>query len=181
MVQSAGYVHSTFTRDFAWLIVLQVKTNLRGSSLPRSAFRNIRSSSPSQPLPLTPSNLANNNIAALAHERRDSLISYGSSTSSSLYPQSTSTGSHPESSIGPHSLQDQDDDASSFSPRIVTFSEKEAVYLVLELAPEGELFNHIVMKNKLTEDEARHLFIQLFQGIKYLVCDPTIPAICNCH
>lgn len=49
-----------------------------------------------------------------------------------------------------------------------TFNEKNAVYLVLELAPEGELFNHIVMKQKLTEDETRHLFIQLFQGIKYL-------------
>ncbi|GAP83399.1 putative CAMK RAD53 protein kinase [Rosellinia necatrix] len=49
-----------------------------------------------------------------------------------------------------------------------TFNEKNAVYLVLELAPEGELFNHIVSKQKLTEDEARKLFSQLFQGIKYL-------------
>ncbi|KAL7628655.1 serine/threonine protein kinase [Parahypoxylon ruwenzoriense] len=49
-----------------------------------------------------------------------------------------------------------------------TFNEKNAVYLVLELAPEGELFNYIVMKQKLTEDETRKLFIQLFQGIKYL-------------
>ncbi|KAH8675756.1 kinase-like domain-containing protein [Xylariales sp. PMI_506] len=49
-----------------------------------------------------------------------------------------------------------------------TFNEKNAVYLVLELAPEGELFNHIVMKQKLTEQETRRLFIQLFQGIKYL-------------
>ncbi|KAK7923945.1 Non-specific serine/threonine protein kinase [Apiospora marii] len=49
-----------------------------------------------------------------------------------------------------------------------TFNERNAVYLVLELAPEGELFNHIVMKQKLTEDECRKLFIQLFQGIKYL-------------
>lgn len=50
-----------------------------------------------------------------------------------------------------------------------TFNERNAVYLVLELAPEGELFNYIVMKQKLTEDEARKLFTQLFQGIKYLV------------
>lgn len=50
-----------------------------------------------------------------------------------------------------------------------TFNEKNAVYLVLELAPEGELFNYIVMKQKLTEAETRKLFIQLFQGIKYLV------------
>lgn len=49
-----------------------------------------------------------------------------------------------------------------------TFNEKNAVYLVLELAPEGELFNHIVAKSKLTEDESRKLFYQLFQGIKYL-------------
>ncbi|OTB07569.1 hypothetical protein M426DRAFT_317881 [Hypoxylon sp. CI-4A] len=49
-----------------------------------------------------------------------------------------------------------------------TFNEKNAVYLVLELAPEGELFNHIVMKQKLTETETRKLFVQLFQGIKYL-------------
>ncbi|KAI1429908.1 SMAD/FHA protein kinase [Xylaria sp. FL1777] len=49
-----------------------------------------------------------------------------------------------------------------------TFNEKNAVYLVLELAPEGELFNHIVLKQKLSEDETRNLFLQLFQGIKYL-------------
>ncbi|KAI5861805.1 Pkinase-domain-containing protein [Durotheca rogersii] len=49
-----------------------------------------------------------------------------------------------------------------------TFNEKNDVYLVLELAREGELFNYIVMKQKLTENEARKLFIQLFQGIKYL-------------
>ncbi|KAI0503048.1 SMAD/FHA protein kinase [Xylaria bambusicola] len=49
-----------------------------------------------------------------------------------------------------------------------TFNEKNAVYLVLELAPEGELFNFIVMKQKLSEDETRKLFVQLFQGIKYL-------------
>lgn len=51
-----------------------------------------------------------------------------------------------------------------------TFNEKNAVYLVLELAPEGELFNYIVTKQKLSEDESRKLFVQLFQGIKYLVC-----------
>ena len=50
-----------------------------------------------------------------------------------------------------------------------TFDEEDGVYIVLELAPEGELFNTIVMKQKLTEEEARKVFIQLFQGIKYLV------------
>ncbi|KAL5379074.1 hypothetical protein DPSP01_008709 [Paraphaeosphaeria sporulosa] len=49
-----------------------------------------------------------------------------------------------------------------------TFDEADGVYLVLELAPEGELFNWIVMKQKLTESEARKVFVQLFQGVKYL-------------
>ncbi|KAL8717989.1 MAG: hypothetical protein Q9225_004832 [Loekoesia sp. 1 TL-2023] len=49
-----------------------------------------------------------------------------------------------------------------------TFDEDDGVYLVLELAPEGELFNTIVMKQKLTEEESRNVFVQLFQGIKYL-------------
>lgn len=50
-----------------------------------------------------------------------------------------------------------------------TFDEDDGVFLVLELAPEGELFNWIVMKQKLTEEETRRVFIQLFQGLKYLV------------
>ena len=50
-----------------------------------------------------------------------------------------------------------------------TFDEDDGVYLVLELAPEGELFNWIVRHQKLTEDETRNVFIQLFQGLKYLV------------
>jgi serine/threonine-protein kinase Chk2 len=50
-----------------------------------------------------------------------------------------------------------------------TFNERDRVYLVLELASEGELFNYIVMKQKMSEDETRKLFLQLFKGIKYLV------------
>jgi serine/threonine-protein kinase Chk2 len=50
-----------------------------------------------------------------------------------------------------------------------TFNEDDGVYLVLELATEGELFNWIVMKQKLTESEARKVFVQLFQAVKYLV------------
>ena len=50
-----------------------------------------------------------------------------------------------------------------------TYDEQDGVYLCLELAPEGELFNWIVMKQKLSEAEARKIFIQLFQGIRYLV------------
>ena len=49
-----------------------------------------------------------------------------------------------------------------------TFDEQDGVYLVLELAAEGELFNLIVTKQKLTEEETRKIFIQLFQGTKYL-------------
>ncbi|KAF1838355.1 Pkinase-domain-containing protein [Decorospora gaudefroyi] len=49
-----------------------------------------------------------------------------------------------------------------------TFDEDDGVYLVLELAKEGELFNWIVMKQKLTESEARKVFVQLFQAVKYL-------------
>ncbi len=49
-----------------------------------------------------------------------------------------------------------------------TFDEADGVYLILELAPEGELFNWIVMKQRLSEEETRKVFIQLFQGIKYL-------------
>ncbi|PGH18765.1 CAMK/RAD53 protein kinase [Helicocarpus griseus UAMH5409] len=49
-----------------------------------------------------------------------------------------------------------------------TFDESDGVYLVLELAPEGELFNWIVAHQKLTENEARKVFLQLFKGLKYL-------------
>ena len=50
-----------------------------------------------------------------------------------------------------------------------TFDEDDGVYLVLELAPEGELFNWIVMKQKLSEAETRKVFVQLFEALKYLV------------
>ncbi|KAJ5085608.1 DNA damage response protein kinase DUN1 [Penicillium argentinense] len=49
-----------------------------------------------------------------------------------------------------------------------TFDENDGAYLVLELAPEGELFNLIVNKQKLSEAETRHVFRQLFEGLKYL-------------
>ena len=55
-----------------------------------------------------------------------------------------------------------------------TFDEADGVYLVLELAPEGELFNWIVMKQKLSEVETRKVFVQLFQGVKYLVSRPIV-------
>ncbi|KAJ5232399.1 hypothetical protein N7468_005355 [Penicillium chermesinum] len=49
-----------------------------------------------------------------------------------------------------------------------TFDENDGAYLIMELAPEGELFNLIVSKSKLSEPEARHVFRQLFEGLKYL-------------
>ncbi|KAL1304990.1 hypothetical protein AAFC00_003894 [Neodothiora populina] len=49
-----------------------------------------------------------------------------------------------------------------------TYDETDGVYLVLELAPEGELFNWIVAKQKLSEADTRKIFVQLFQGMKYL-------------
>lgn len=50
-----------------------------------------------------------------------------------------------------------------------TFDETDGVYLIMELAPEGELFNLIISKQKLSESETRGIFVQLFQGLKYLV------------
>ncbi|KAF2177560.1 Pkinase-domain-containing protein [Zopfia rhizophila CBS 207.26] len=48
------------------------------------------------------------------------------------------------------------------------FNEDDTLYLVLDFAPEGDLFNWIARNQKLTEAEARKVLIQLFQGIKYL-------------
>lgn len=54
---------------------------------------------------------------------------------------------------------------------IDTYAEHEdrCVYIVLELAQEGELFNYIVMKRKLTEEESRRLFSQVFAAVEYMV------------
>ncbi|EZF71389.1 CAMK protein kinase [Trichophyton soudanense CBS 452.61] len=49
-----------------------------------------------------------------------------------------------------------------------TFDESDGVYLILELAPEGELFNWIIRHQKLSEEETRKVFIQLFEGLRYL-------------
>ena len=53
-----------------------------------------------------------------------------------------------------------------------TYDEDDGVYLVLELAAEGELFNWIVLRGKMSENQARKVFIQLFQGVRYLVSVP---------
>lgn len=58
-----------------------------------------------------------------------------------------------------------------------TFNEPDATYIVLELAAEGELFNWIVKKGKLTEDETRKVFVQLFQGLKYLVSTSFVATV----
>lgn len=61
-----------------------------------------------------------------------------------------------------------------------TFDEADGVYLVLELAPEGELFNLIVSKQKLSENDTRYIFVQLFEGLKYLVRIHFLVQICQC-
>ena len=42
------------------------------------------------------------------------------------------------------------------------------IYLIMEYASKGELFNYIVTKEKLSEDEACKFFHQLISGIEYL-------------
>ncbi|KAG0125753.1 kinase-like domain-containing protein [Tuber indicum] len=49
-----------------------------------------------------------------------------------------------------------------------TYDEDDGVYLVLELAREGELFNYIIRNTKLSEVDTRKVFVQLFNGLKYL-------------
>ncbi|KAK2750111.1 hypothetical protein FQN57_004604 [Myotisia sp. PD_48] len=49
-----------------------------------------------------------------------------------------------------------------------TFQEADGFYIVLELAPGGELFSYIVQHQKLSEGTTRRIFKQLFQGLKYL-------------
>lgn len=46
--------------------------------------------------------------------------------------------------------------------------------MVLELAPGGELFNLIVMKQRFTEDETRKIFLQIFSALEFLVSFGTL-------
>ncbi|KAI1300553.1 hypothetical protein EDD11_006098 [Mortierella claussenii] len=48
------------------------------------------------------------------------------------------------------------------------FNEPHFYYLVTELAPDGELFDQIIDKQKFTESETRHIFRQVLEGVKYL-------------
>jgi len=41
-------------------------------------------------------------------------------------------------------------------------------YLITEYAPGGELFDYIVARGKLTEEEARKFFRQIIEGVEYL-------------
>jgi serine/threonine-protein kinase CHEK2 len=49
------------------------------------------------------------------------------------------------------------------------YYEDKSLNMILEFAKEGELFNLIVKRQKLSEAETRKIFKQLFDGIKYLV------------
>ncbi|KAI0090173.1 hypothetical protein BDY19DRAFT_938840 [Irpex rosettiformis] len=96
---------------------------LRGVSLPRSAFRNATSSDESsEASPRTPTDFQQTTFVRFPRRNpqagvRDSMIS----SSSSLYPASTSSGSYPESSL--LSPKEKDGVSSSFAPRIVTSSD----------------------------------------------------------
>ncbi|KAF9173733.1 hypothetical protein BGX21_002777 [Mortierella sp. AD011] len=48
------------------------------------------------------------------------------------------------------------------------FNEPNFYYVVTELAPDGELFDQIIDKQKFTESETRHIFKQVLGGLKYL-------------
>lgn len=49
------------------------------------------------------------------------------------------------------------------------FEDKLSSSHVIQIAEKGDLFGFIVRKSKLSEDETRHIFKQLFDAVKYLV------------
>ncbi|TGJ84183.1 hypothetical protein E0Z10_g4569 [Xylaria hypoxylon] len=49
-----------------------------------------------------------------------------------------------------------------------TFTEQNTLYLVLDLLPANELFDLIVQKEKLTEQETRNIFSLIVDAVKYL-------------
>ena len=46
--------------------------------------------------------------------------------------------------------------------------DEEFIYMIIEYCPNGELFNFIVRKGRLLEDEARRLFSQLVSAVDYI-------------
>ncbi|KAJ1983348.1 serine/threonine protein kinase [Dimargaris verticillata] len=48
------------------------------------------------------------------------------------------------------------------------YDEDDSLYMVLEYARDGELFDEIVQRQGFTETETRRIFFQLFMAIKYL-------------
>ncbi|KAL7926757.1 hypothetical protein ACQKWADRAFT_318066 [Trichoderma austrokoningii] len=47
-------------------------------------------------------------------------------------------------------------------------SSVQTIYMVLELAPHGELFNYIVAKQFLSEEQTRKIFFQLFSALEFM-------------
>ncbi|TVU42363.1 hypothetical protein EJB05_08765, partial [Eragrostis curvula] len=56
----------------------------------------------------------------------------------------------------------------------------ETVYIVMEYCKNGELFDHLILKGRLSEDEARRIFRQIISGVEYchrnmvVHCDLTV-------
>jgi serine/threonine-protein kinase Chk2 len=48
------------------------------------------------------------------------------------------------------------------------YEDESTMYLILELAPSGSLYDRLILTRKLTEVEARIVFKQLFEGLRYL-------------
>jgi serine/threonine-protein kinase CHEK2 len=49
------------------------------------------------------------------------------------------------------------------------FEDDAGIYIILELAPEGSLYDWIIANEKLTERQAKRVFQQLFEGLQHLV------------
>ena len=48
------------------------------------------------------------------------------------------------------------------------FESEDSFYSVMEFCEGGELFNYIVKKNRLSEDESAYFFFQLINGLEYI-------------
>ena len=48
------------------------------------------------------------------------------------------------------------------------FESNNSLYIVMELCTGGELYDRIAAKKKFSEVEARHVFKQIVEGVKYL-------------